>query len=90
MKSRETSWDCCTHAQEDYFEGEMVETRSYSKKLFFMVKFPEFLGSTLYFGLTLSDILPLLIKFAQYIQISTNNTVHLTHLNFYPLSQLLM
>jgi len=27
---------------------EMVETRSYSKKLFFMVKFPEFLGSHTY------------------------------------------
>jgi len=25
----------------------MVETRSYGKKLFFMVKFPEFLGITM-------------------------------------------
>jgi hypothetical protein len=27
---------------------EMVETRSYSKKLFFMVTFPKFLGSPTY------------------------------------------
>jgi len=27
---------------------ETVETRSYDKKLFFMVKFPEFLGSPTY------------------------------------------
>jgi len=29
---------------------EMVETRSYGKKLFFMVKFPKFLGSPTYFN----------------------------------------
>jgi len=57
---------------------ETVETRSHSTKLLFIVKFPKFLGSTSYFGLTVSDILPLFIKFAQYIQISTNNSVHLT------------
>jgi hypothetical protein len=32
---------------------EAVETRSYDKKLFLMVKFPEFLGSPTYSGLAL-------------------------------------
>ena len=35
---------------------ETVETRSYGKKLFFMVKFTEFLGSTSYTVRTLSVV----------------------------------
>jgi len=47
MKSWETGWDRCVHAQGVYFEGDSgnLELRH---EAFFKVKFPKFLGSTSY------------------------------------------
>jgi hypothetical protein len=46
MKSWEKRWDPSIHKGTTL--KETVETRNYGYKLFFMVKFPEVLGSTTY------------------------------------------
>jgi hypothetical protein len=48
MKSWETRWDRCTHAQRDYFEGENGKLKVTVRNFFLMVKFPELLGSPKY------------------------------------------
>jgi hypothetical protein len=45
MESWKNRWDCCIHAQEDYFEG---DSGNYELSNFFMGKFPELLGSHTY------------------------------------------
>ena len=58
---------------------EMEETSSYGKKLFFMVKFPEFLGTPTYKHFRITGLLPLLesdFRFFFCINVLNNSKFH--------------
>ena len=55
MKSWETHWDHYIYAQGDYFEGHRGKLGVTVRK-FFMVKFPEFLGSPMHKHSSLVDV----------------------------------
>jgi hypothetical protein len=61
---------------------EIVETRSYSKKLFFMVKFPEFLGSPMY-KCQLENLLETTFSNRQFHVELTNLTFQRVHFHSY-------
>jgi hypothetical protein len=46
VKSWETCWDCCTHAQGDYFWRKRWKLGGTVRNFLLLVKFPKFLGST--------------------------------------------